>query len=61
VRRRGDTRGFGTEVIERMLGGALEAEIERTLHNDGLECRVSMPRERLRPEVEAAAATAPEA
>jgi two-component sensor histidine kinase len=61
VRRRGETRGFGTEVIERMLGGALEAEIERTLHNDGLECRVSMPRERLRPEVEAAAATAPEA
>ncbi|MCO5155686.1 MAG: histidine kinase [Aquamicrobium sp.] len=50
VRRRGDTRGFGTEVIERMLGGALEAEIERTLHNDGLECRVSMPVERLRPE-----------
>jgi hypothetical protein len=35
-----------------MLGGALEAEIERTLHNDGLECRVSMPRERLRPDVE---------
>jgi two-component sensor histidine kinase len=55
VRRRGDTRGFGTEVIERMLGGALEAEIERTLHNDGLECRVSMPLERLRPEVDAAA------
>jgi len=52
VRRRGETRGFGTEVIERMLGGALEAEIERTLHNDGLECRVSMPRERLRPDVE---------
>ncbi len=53
VRRRGDTRGFGTEVIERMLGGALEAEIERTLHNDGLECRVSMPLDRLRPELDA--------
>lgn len=53
VRRRGDTRGFGTEVIERMLGGALEAEIERTLHNDGLECRVSMPLERLRPDADA--------
>lgn len=52
VRRRGDTRGFGTEVIERMLGGALGAEIERTLHNDGLECRVSMLRERLLPDAE---------
>ncbi len=57
VRRRGDTRGFGTEVIERMLGGALEAEIERTLHNDGLECRVSMPLERLRPEIDAGGQT----
>lgn len=54
VRRRGEGRGFGTEVIERMLGGALEAEIERTLHNDGLECRVSMPVERLRPETDVA-------
>ena len=50
VRRRGDTRGFGTEVIERMLGGALEAEIERTLHADGLECRFVMPLSRLEPE-----------
>jgi two-component sensor histidine kinase len=50
VRRRGDTRGFGTEVIERMLGGALEAEIERTLHADGLECRFAMPLSRLEPE-----------
>ena len=61
VRRRGDTRGFGTEVIERMLGGALEAEIERTLHNDGLECRVSMPLERLRPDLEASAPPTPTA
>ncbi len=50
VRRRGDSRGFGTEVIERMMGGALEAEIERTLHSDGLECRFSMPLARLEPE-----------
>lgn len=50
VRRRGDTRGFGTEVIERMLGGALEAQIARTLHADGLECRFSMPLARLEPE-----------
>lgn len=53
VRRRGETRGFGTEVIERMMGGALEAEIERTLHNDGLECRFSMPLSRLEPDIAA--------
>ena len=51
VRRRGDSRGFGTEVIERMMGGALDAQIERTLHADGLECRFSMPLSRLEPEV----------
>lgn len=53
VRRRGETRGFGTEVIERMMGGALEAEIVRELHNDGLECRFSMPLSRLEPDVAA--------
>jgi two-component sensor histidine kinase len=51
-----ETRGFGTEVIERMLGGAMEAEIERTLHADGLEMRFSIPLERLRPEAQAQAA-----
>jgi len=53
VRRRGETRGFGTEVIERMMGGALEAEIVRMLHNDGLECRFSMPLARLEPDIAA--------
>jgi len=53
VRRRSDSRGFGTEVIERMMGGALEAEIERTLHADGLECRFSMPLSRLEPDAAA--------
>ena len=60
VRRRGDTRGFGTEVIERMLGGALEAEISRVLHADGLECRVSMPLARLEPDIAAPAKDVPE-
>ena len=45
-------RGFGTEVIERMLGGTLEAHIERQLRSDGLECRVTMPAARLEPGVE---------
>ena len=53
LRKRSETRGFGTEVIERMLGGTLEAEIERTLHRDGLEWRFSMPIEKLRLELAA--------
>lgn len=47
-RRNPATRGFGTEVIERMLGGALGATIERTLHVNGLECRFALPLEGLR-------------
>src|SRR5690606_31462794 len=51
LRKRTDTPGFGTQVIERMVGGTLEAGIERTLHRDGLECRFVMPADKLRPEV----------
>ena len=43
LRRRVETKGFGTQVIDRMLGGTLDAEIDRTLHRDGLECRFVMP------------------
>lgn len=45
--KREETRGFGTEVIERMLGMTLEAKIERTLHDDGLDCGFIMPIEKL--------------
>jgi two-component sensor histidine kinase len=45
-------RGFGTEVIERMVGGTLDAEIERTLHADGIEYRFKIPREKVRPGAE---------
>lgn len=48
-RRNPAARGFGTEVIERMLGGALGAAIERTLHLNGLECRFAMPLDGLQP------------
>jgi two-component sensor histidine kinase len=48
-RRRPERRGFGTEVIERMLKGALSATVERTWHRDGLEWRFGIPIERLRP------------
>jgi two-component sensor histidine kinase len=40
-------KGFGTMVLERMLGMALDAKLERTLHKDGIEWRVMIPRERL--------------
>lgn len=45
----GRDRGFGTEVIERMVGGTLDASIERTLHEDGIEYRFTIPREKVRP------------
>lgn len=51
LRRRAVTTGFGTEVIERMLGGTLDAEIERIFHRDGLECRFTMPVAKLEPEM----------
>lgn len=50
LRKRAESRGFGTEVIERMLAGSLGAEIHRTLHRDGLECRFVIPLDRLYPE-----------
>jgi two-component sensor histidine kinase len=53
VRKRTDTAGFGTQVIERMVGGTLDAQIERTLHRDGLECRFVMPLDKLRPDTRA--------
>ncbi len=40
-------KGFGTMVLERMLAMALGAELERTMHKDGIEWRVTIPRERL--------------
>ena len=40
-------KGFGTMVLERMLAMVLGAELNRTLHADGIEWRVTIPRERL--------------
>lgn len=45
----GHERGFGTEVIERMVGGTLDAAIERILHADGIEYRFTIPRQKVRP------------
>lgn len=47
LRRRAETRGFGTEVIERMLGGTLDATIDRILHRNGIEYRFVMRIDRI--------------
>ena len=48
LRKRDPQRGFGTEVIERMLVGALGAEPERILHRDGIEWHFVIPLDRIR-------------
>ncbi|WP_372352977.1 sensor histidine kinase [Pararhizobium sp. BT-229] len=40
-------KGFGTIVLERMLGMALDAKLERVMHTDGIEWRVKIPQARL--------------
>ncbi len=49
-RKRTEGRGFGTEVLERMLGGALHAQIERDLSPTGLWLRLRIPLEQIAPE-----------
>ena len=43
-------KGFGSVVLERMLGMALDAKLEFLVHDDGIEWRVTMPLARLRDE-----------
>jgi two-component sensor histidine kinase len=38
-----DRRGFGTAVLENMVGRSLGAAVERIVHEDGLEWRFSVP------------------
>lgn len=42
-------KGFGTQLITRMLRGALGAEIDNTFHADGIEWRFVIPVDQLRP------------
>jgi two-component sensor histidine kinase len=35
--------GFGTTVLKSMVGGALEADVERICHDDGMEWRFAIP------------------
>lgn len=46
---RPDRRGFGTTVLENMVGRALGAEVTRTLHPDGMEWRFAIPLESVDP------------
>jgi two-component sensor histidine kinase len=39
----GDRRGFGTTVLESMVGRSLGAEVQRIVHEDGLEWRFDVP------------------
>ena len=45
-----ERRGFGTTVLENMVGCALGAGVERTLHADGIEWRFSIPLSSLDPD-----------
>ncbi len=38
-----DRRGFGTTVLESMVGRSLGAEVKRTVHEDGLEWTFAIP------------------
>lgn len=53
-----ERRGFGTEVIERMIGRALETKLSRVMNEDGLEWQFESPLRALRPFSEDDAATA---
>jgi two-component sensor histidine kinase len=39
----GQRRGFGTTVLENMVGRSLGAEVQRIVHPDGLEWRFAIP------------------
>lgn len=52
-------KGFGSVVLERMLGMALDAKLEFIVHDDGIEWRVTIPLARLRDEDAHQQGTAP--
>ncbi|WP_099865753.1 sensor histidine kinase [Pararhizobium haloflavum] len=45
-----DRKGFGSVVLERMMGGTMDAEITRNLHANGIEWHFAIPLDRLRTE-----------
>lgn len=49
LRQRPERRGFGTTVLENMVGRALGADVRRTAHPDGIEWSFSIPAAALDP------------
>jgi two-component sensor histidine kinase len=47
---RPDRRGFGTTVLESMVGSSLGAEVRRTMHADGIEWDFAIPMQGLDPD-----------
>ncbi|WP_417578840.1 sensor histidine kinase [Pelagibacterium sp.] len=45
-----DRKGFGTVVLQTMVAGALKADVERTVHADGIEWVFSIPLEQIDPD-----------
>jgi two-component sensor histidine kinase len=43
-----ERKGFGSVVLERMMGGTLDAQITRNLHENGIEWHFAIPLDRLR-------------
>ncbi|MCD7058551.1 sensor histidine kinase [Pelagibacterium xiamenense] len=50
----GDGKGFGTVVLKTMVAGSLGADVERMVHEDGIEWVFAIPRESLDPQREQA-------
>jgi two-component sensor histidine kinase len=50
---RAERKGFGSVVLERMMGGSLAADIDRTMHGDGIEWHFNIPLNRLKTEPDA--------
>ena len=48
-----ERKGFGSVVLERMMGGSLAAEIDRTMHANGIEWHFDIPLSRLKTEPDA--------
>ena len=46
----GEGTGFGTVVLRTMVGGALGAQVEREIHDDGVEWIFEVPLSALDPE-----------
>lgn len=48
-----DRKGFGSVVLETMVGGALKADVQRIVHPDGIEWVFSIPLEQIDPDRDA--------